>query len=189
MENVTVIAPPAPPRPQLAASAAPDMSHTDPDAARETLAEMVYATASMLHEARVARGRDVTDEKWQAFRDTDVTRPNPAVEALRPEIARVLGARRWEVATAFDVRDDAGVTFDTIVRVRAAYDRVGWETALKSDAENFGRLNLWVRPTLAVPASHDEATALLDAMRQADGDVGDALDAEIAHTLSETEAA
>jgi hypothetical protein len=53
--------------------------------------------------------------------------------------------RPWELATAFDVRDDAHITVAAIWRSRRRFAAVGWETRLVSDPDS-DALQLQVRP-------------------------------------------
>lgn len=176
------------PRPQLAASAAPHMKQSDPAAIVETLAEMIHATASVVHEAAAVRRVDVTDEKWAAH-----TAPNRYIATeLREQIAAVCGPRRqWERATAFHVKDDAHVTLAMVWNTRRKYEEAGYEVSLKTDDNDRDLLNVWVRARLPIPAP-TWTPEVVEAYREALGitdDDSDRIDAEVAHLTAEQKGA
>jgi hypothetical protein len=89
-------------------------------------------------------GHDYGSEEMRDMRIADVQYPTQfevAYMAIPPQTEE----RPWELATAFDVRDDAHITVAAIWRSRRQFAAVGWETRLIS-APDSDAIQLQVRP-------------------------------------------
>jgi hypothetical protein len=89
--------------------------------------------------------RTYTPDELRAFWTRFVTDWPEAAAVLRDDAPAATEAPAWELATAFDVRDDAHITVASVWATRRKFAAAGWQTRLVSDVDS-DTLQVQVRP-------------------------------------------